>query len=135
MKNLSERWQKLILWLTGYLSIIAFVIAGGYIYQKSDNENLRNSAKTVLLITVVFTIIDIILLIVSSIVTMSPTANYAGYVVTASVCAIIKAVCFVTLCILDLCGISLKASKVQSGKPTESKLAEETQENKPEENK
>ena len=101
MKNLSTRWQKLIVWLTGYLSIIAFVIAGGYIHQKTESEDVKRSAKISLFAVAVFTAFEILFSIISYCYNLADTYNswvsYARYVL-----AIIKAVAFVSLFIVDM---------------------------------
>ena len=56
MEKLNSKWQKLILWLTGYLNIIAFVLGGGFVYLKTQDEKVKKSAKTVLAFVIVFTI-------------------------------------------------------------------------------
>lgn len=101
MKGLSVQFQKLIVWLTGYLSIIAFVVAGGYLYQKTEDEEVKSSAKVVLLLTAGFTAIEILLsflryclYIVSA---QTGWVNTIGYVVE-----IIKIIAFVALFIIDI---------------------------------
>jgi len=69
MKNLSIKWQKFITYLTGYLSIIAFVICGGYFYKNTESEDVKSSCKKVLIITLVFTLIDILRMTIYNILT------------------------------------------------------------------
>lgn len=101
MKNLSTRWQKLIVWLTGYLSIIAFVIAGGYIHQKTESDDVKRSAKISLFTVAVFTAFEILFSIISYCYNLADTYN--SWVSDARyVLAIIKSVAFVTLFIVDM---------------------------------
>ena len=105
MKNLSSKWQKLIIWVTGYLSIIAFVIGGGYIYMKTEDADVKKSAKTVFLISIVFTALDIIFLIVRNI--TSAAGDYQALNVISiitSMIAMIEAIVFVVFCALDMVG-------------------------------
>lgn len=105
MKNLSSKWQKLIIWVTGYLSIIAFVIGGGYIYMKTEDADVKKSAKTVFLISIVFTALDIIFLIIRNI--TSAAGDYQainGVSITVGVIAMIEAIVFVVFCALDMVG-------------------------------
>ena len=103
MKNLSVKWQKIIVWLTGYLNIIAFFLAGGFVFYKTEDEDVKKSAKTVLLFTLVFTAIDIIRLIIYNFASVSD-ANYNTLNEISKfglIMSVIKAVVFVTFGILD----------------------------------
>ncbi len=103
MKNLSVKWQKIIVWLTGYLNIIAFFLAGGFVFYKTEDEDVKKSAKTVLLFTLVFTAIDIIRLIIYNFASVSD-ANYDTLNEISKfglIMSVIKAVVFVTFGILD----------------------------------
>jgi len=105
MKGLSCKWQKLIIWVTGYLSIIAFVIGGGYIYMKTEDADVKKSAKTVFLISIAFTALDIIFLIIRNI--TSAAGDYQainGVSITVGVIAMIEAIVFVVFCALDMVG-------------------------------
>lgn len=101
MKGLSVKWQKLIIWLTGFLNIIAFVIAGGYLYKNTEHEEIKNSAKAALIATAVFTAVDIIRAIIQYCIYLAEASatwlNKTGWVI-----AIIKTVAFVVLFIVDL---------------------------------
>ena len=59
MKRLGSFWQKLIIWLTGYVNIIAFVLGAGYIYTKSDDDEIKCTAKLSLICVAGFTVLDI----------------------------------------------------------------------------
>ena len=103
MKSLSVKWQKIIVWLTGYLNIIAFFLAGGFVFYKTEDEDVKKSAKTVLLFTLVFTAIDIIRLIIYNFASVSD-ANYDTLNEISKfglIMSVIKAVVFVTFGILD----------------------------------
>ncbi len=117
MKNLSSRWQKLIVWLTGYLSIIAFVIAGGYLYKNTEHEEVKTSAKVALFVTAIFTAIDILRMIIQYCL-MLASSSTEWISKTAWVIAIIQAVVFVVLFIVDMvAGFGSRPAK--SEKPAE----------------
>ena len=109
MKNLSVKWQKLIIWLTAYLNVIAFVLAGGYIYLNADDEDVKDSAKNALAVVAAFAALDILRTVIYNILSLGGS-NYdalnflskAGVVIT-----IIKAIAFVTLFVLDLKNIKI----------------------------
>ena len=118
MKNLSGTWQKIILWLTGYLNIIAFFLAGGYVYLNTDSEDVRHSAKTVLALLLGFTGIEILRSVVYNILSVAGVGYDTLAVISdiASIITVIKAVVFVTLFVLDLRGIKLTHSKTAESK-------------------
>lgn len=133
MKGLSARWQKLIVWLTGYLGIIPFVVAGGYIHQKTEDEDVKISAKTALVVTAVFTAIDVLLLIVRNALYLGDAAT-AAIVKTGYVIAILKAVCFVTLFILDMAGVSFTSVKKEEKKSAPQEQPEREENSQEEQN-
>lgn len=109
MKNLSEKLQKLIVWLTGYLNVIAFFIAGGYVYLNTDSEDVKTSSKTVLYLVAGFTGLEILRSIIYNILSLADVEYVTLSAVNdvALVLNIIKAIVFVTLFILDLCSIKI----------------------------
>lgn len=107
MKKLSAFWQKLIVWFTGYANIIAFVVAGGYLYLNTDKKEVKTSAKTALIVTVTFTALELLRSLILYIMYLA-NATYATTSVMSDVSyvfSILKMVTFVTLFVLDLCGI------------------------------
>ena len=59
----TNRWKRLLIWVSGYLSIIAYVIVGGYFMVKSDDEDLKKTAKSAFIVTIIFTAISAFLAI------------------------------------------------------------------------
>ncbi len=110
MKNLSAKWQKLIVWLTGYLNIIAFVLAGGYLYFKTEDEDVRSSAKNALVVVAGFTGLDLLRSVIYNLMSLFD-ASYNSLNVVSKIgvaFTIIKAIVFAVLFVLDLNGIQLK---------------------------
>ncbi len=60
---MNEKLKKVFVLLSGYLSFIAFAVVGGYVFIKSENEELKKTAKLTLIITLIFTAISAVLLI------------------------------------------------------------------------
>lgn len=121
MKNLSKVWQKIIIWVTGYLNIIAFVLAGGYIFVKSEDEDVRSSAKTAFAITAVFTAINMLFTLVTYFMSLG---NASGSAITnfskvKIVVSILQIFVFVLFFILDMCGINFTASAKKEVTTTE----------------
>lgn len=61
MKGIKDNVYKVILWLSGYLSIIVFALTGGYVWLKTDNEELKKETKKIFIVTLIFTLIDVFL--------------------------------------------------------------------------
>ena len=37
----TNRWKKALIWFSGYFSLIAFAIVGGYVIVKSEDDDRR----------------------------------------------------------------------------------------------
>ena len=109
MNNLSSKWQKLILWLTGLLGITPFIIGGGYVFLKTEDEDVRTSAKMVLFLLAGFTGLSMLFSsILYPIFTLFELYTAASVISDiTSVIGIIKTLVFAVLFILDLVGIKL----------------------------
>jgi len=107
MKNLSAKWQKTIVWLSGWLNIIAFFLAGGYIYLNTDDDDVKRSAKTAVVLTLFFTAIEVLRSIIYNVLNIANVSYDTLSVISdiGTAFSIIKTITFTTLFILDLCGI------------------------------
>ncbi|MBO5479917.1 MAG: hypothetical protein J6A63_01850 [Clostridia bacterium] len=113
MNNLSSKWQKTIVWLTGYLNIIAFFLAGGYVYLKTEDEDVRSSGKTVLALLVGFAGIDLLCTLLYNVLSVA-NVDYSVLSTVSdirTIVSVVKIVVFVALFILDLCGIKFLPTK------------------------
>lgn len=63
----TSRWKKALIWISGYLSFIAFAVVGGYTIVKSEDEDLKKTAKTAFIVTLIFTALSALYSILSSI--------------------------------------------------------------------
>lgn len=107
--KISSKWQKTVIWLTGYLNIIAFILSGGYIYQKTEDEDVKTSVKTVLIFLVGFTGLDILRMVIYNILSVASVGYETLNVISAigGILSVIRGIVFVTFYILDMCGIKL----------------------------
>ncbi len=104
MKGLSVKTQKLVVWLTAFLHIIAFVIAGGYLFKNTESESVKRSAKVALFATAISAAVDTVILFIRNCLYLS-NGSIRWLEETALVIAIIKIIAFVALFIVDLvCG-------------------------------
>lgn len=101
MKELSVKWQKLIVWLTGFVNIVAFVIAGGYLFKTTEHEEVKRSAKAALIVTAIFTAIEALCLFMAHCVNLAESAT-SWINKMNSVIIIVKIIVFAVLLILDL---------------------------------
>ena len=62
----SKKWTNIFMWASGYLSIVAFAVVGGYAVIKGDDEQ-KKTAKSVLITTLIFAALSAILTLVSNI--------------------------------------------------------------------
>ena len=78
MKELwTKNWKKALLWLCGYVSIIAYVIAGGYAIVKTNDKELHKTAKLIFVITLIFTAIEALISILSGIASLGANMGMA----------------------------------------------------------
>ena len=58
---MSQNLKKCFMWVCGYLNIVAFALVGGYLYIKSDDEDMKKEVKIALIVTLIFTAIMAVL--------------------------------------------------------------------------
>lgn len=126
----SRRWKALLIWASGYLSFIAYAIVGGYVIVKSDDEELKDTAKKAFIVTLIFTAISMFFSIYNSIGALSSSyyssGAYVAYGVLQMIVNIAKIVVYVVFALLSFFNV-----KVVSDKSEEK--AEDTPEEKKEE--
>ena len=103
---MNEKLKKVFILLSGYLSFIAFAIVGGYVFIKSDSEELKKTAKLTLIVTSIFTAISAVLLIYNHFGNFfggyySSTA-YDVYSIITGIVAIAKIIVYAVLIIMVL---------------------------------
>ena len=104
----STRWKSLLIWVCGYLSIIAFAVAGGYAIVKSNDDELKATAKKAFIVTLIFTLISMFLGLYSAIGGMTDgyysSAAYEAYGIMSAIATIAKIVVFVIFAALSFFG-------------------------------
>lgn len=102
----NKKLTKLFVYLSGYVSFIAFAIVGGYVVAKSDDKELRNTAKRVFIISLIYYAVVAFISIFSHFGSMS--SNYYGSSfyqflnVTSNLLEIVKIGVFAFLIIWEL---------------------------------
>lgn len=129
----TTRWKALFIWLSGYLSIIAFAVVGGYAIVKSEDEELKKTAKQALIVTLIFTAISMFLSLYSSIGGMTDgyylSDSYSAYNIMLQITNIAKIIVFVTFGAISF----FKVKPVKAGTEAEKKAEEKAIEEKAEE--
>ncbi len=63
----NRKWKNVLIWVSGYLSIVAYAVVGGYAIVKSEDLEVKKTAKSVLIVTIIFAVASALLTIISSI--------------------------------------------------------------------
>lgn len=126
----TKRWKALFMWLCGYLSFVAFALVGGYVIVKSEDEELKKTAKTVLIVTLIFTAISMFLSIFYSIGSMTnnfySSDAYDFYNIMQQITTIAKIVVYVVFALIAFFGGNAVTTHNSSvNKNTERKKEEE----------
>ncbi len=50
----TRKWKTVFLWMSAYLSFIAYALVGGYVILKEEDDELKLAAKHALIVTVIF---------------------------------------------------------------------------------
>lgn len=61
----SQKWKATLIWASAYLNFMAFALVGGYVIVKEEDAYLRKTAKSALVITLIFTAINAFLSVFS----------------------------------------------------------------------
>ena len=62
----TKSWKKVLIWACGFVSIIAFAIAGGYAIVKGEDD-VKSTAKRCFVVTLIFLAADAFMSILSGI--------------------------------------------------------------------
>jgi hypothetical protein len=117
----TTRWKALFVWLCGYLNIVAFALVGGYMIVKSDDEELKNTSKKVLIVTLIFTAVSMFLSLYNNIGGMADnyysSKAYSAYDIMSNITNIAKIVVFAVCAAISF--FKKRTDKAQQ--PTEQK--------------
>lgn len=109
MKQLSQAWKKLIVWVCAYANVIALCLSGGYFLIKDEDEDVKESVKTAFLTYAVFAALSLLQGLIYNVFSVFG-AEYdvlSGISDFGTVITILRTLAFVALFILDLCGIKI----------------------------
>ena len=104
--NWNNKWKSVLIWLSAYLTFIAFVVVGGYFYVKKEDEELQLATKRAFLVTLGFTAVNAFLSIFNYIGGLTNnyyvSSAYEFYSVCSAIVGIAKIIVFATFIILAL---------------------------------
>ena len=102
----NNKWKSVLIWLSAYLSFIAFVVVGGYFYIKKEDDELQTATKRAFLVTLCFTAISAFFSIFNYIGNLSNnyygSSAYEFYSICTTIVGIAKIIVFTIFIILAL---------------------------------
>ena len=75
----SKSWKQILIWVSGYVGILAFAVVGGYTIVKSEDKELRRTAKQCFIVTLIFLAIDALLSILTNINVFAVSRDYQTF--------------------------------------------------------
>lgn len=124
--KINSTWKKLFVWISAYLSFVAFAVVGGYVFVKEEDEEVKKQAKLALFVTVIFACISAFLSIYSSCMGMTTTSDgaYGFYRWFSFFVSIGKIVTYAVFTILAIVPKKEKTEKVEEKKEPETEKVE-----------
>ncbi len=102
----TKKWKTVLIWLCGYLSIAAYALVGGYTIVKTEDDELKQTAKTALIVTLIFTAISAFLAIFNYIGSMADSyygsSAHSFYTICTSLAGIAKIIVFAVFIVMAL---------------------------------
>ena len=102
----NNKWKSVLVWLSAYLSFIAFVIVGGYFYIKKEEEELQIATKRAFLVTLGFTAVSAFFSLFHYIGSLANdyyvSSAYDFYSICTTIVGIAKIIVFATFIILAI---------------------------------
>lgn len=104
--NWNNKWKSVLVWLSAYISFIAFVVVGGYFYIQKEEEEVQTATKRAFLVTLVFSAIGAFFSIFNYIGGLAnnyySSFAYEFYSICTTIVSVAKIIVFATFMILAL---------------------------------
>ncbi|HBF44633.1 MAG TPA: hypothetical protein DDW16_03300 [Clostridiales bacterium] len=126
MEKIKKNWLKLILWAGAYVNLVIFALCGGYVYLKTEDEDVKKEVKKVFLISLLFTGLSMLLSLIYNILGLAKSSSYDFYYVLSRLISIAKIITFVVFGILAF--FSPEKVEEQGEKAEDKEVTEETKE-------
>ena len=102
----SRKWKEVLIWFSAYISFIAFSIIGGYTIIKGNDDDLKKTAKTALIVTLIYSAVSAFLLVFHYFASMAEgyysSGAYDFYSITSNLVNIAKIVVYAVFIIIAL---------------------------------
>ena len=102
----TQKWKAALIWMSAYLSFIAYALVGGYVILKSDDEHLNKTAKNAFVVTIIFAALSAFLSLYNYIFGFASgyygSAAYEIYSVCSTLVGIAKIVTYAVFVIMEL---------------------------------
>ncbi len=107
MKNIwSMKWKKVLIWFSGYISFLAFALVGGYTLVKSEDEELKKTAKQTFIVVLIFAAISALLSLFHNVCGLSDkyysSAEYGAYSILSKLVAIAQVIVYAVFVVTTL---------------------------------
>lgn len=131
MEKIKKNWLKLILWAGAYVNLLIFALCGGYVYLKTEDEDVKKEVKKVFLISLLFVGINMLPSLIYNILGLATSSNYDFYNVLTRLVSIAEIITFIVFGILAF--FSPEKVEEQGEKVENKEITEETKEEDQEE--
>lgn len=102
----TNKWKSVLIWISAYISFIAYALVGGYVIVKKEDEELQKTAKNALIVTIIFTALSALLSIFHYIAGFSDnyysSSAYEFYTTASTIFSIAKIVVYAVFVVLTL---------------------------------
>ena len=92
----SLRWKKLLIWVCGYLSIVAFALVGGYTIVRSDSRALKQTSQNAFIVVLIFTALSALGALLSGIGSVS--SGMGGFLAVYSMIVTVSKIVVFAVC-------------------------------------
>lgn len=104
MNKIGDKWMKVILWASSYVSAIAFALVGGYVFVNTDKDIIKNETKKVLIVTLIYVALGMFVTLFGACMSFGSYSAGASkaYSIIGALVAISKIIVYVVFVILAL---------------------------------
>ena len=123
----TKKWKKVLIWFCSYVSLVAYAVVGGYTIVKTQDEDLKKSAKLALVASLIWAAVSAFLTIFYSCLSMS-TGNiyngaYEAYLIIKGIFDILKIIFYAVVIIYVL--LAKENVKIETAEPEVEDTVEE----------